>query len=56
MTDDPIYANKVFQRWKNYGYTADDVETEVTKNLHDKYKTFLGMWKKSGREWGKFYS
>ncbi|OWZ01183.1 RxLR effector protein [Phytophthora megakarya] len=50
MADDSIYANKVFTRWKNYGYTADDVASEVTKALHAKYKTFLSMWKKSGRE------
>ncbi|OWZ02851.1 Avirulence (Avh) protein [Phytophthora megakarya] len=52
MKSDPIYANKVFKRWKYYGYTVDDVEEKkVTKALRDKYETFLRLWTRSGWEY-----
>ncbi|OWY98270.1 Avirulence (Avh) protein [Phytophthora megakarya] len=51
MADDSIYANKVFTRWKNRGYTAKDVKSDVTKDLYKKYKTFLRLWTKSGWEY-----
>ncbi|OWZ20376.1 Avirulence (Avh) protein [Phytophthora megakarya] len=52
MKRDPVYANKVYRRWKNYGYTVDDVEKKkVTEELRDKYQTFLSMWTKSGWEY-----
>ncbi|OWY96509.1 Avirulence (Avh) protein [Phytophthora megakarya] len=55
MADNPIYANKVFTRWKNYGYSVKDVdEMKVTTALRDKYETFLRMWKKSGLEYPQY--
>ncbi|GMF46124.1 unnamed protein product [Phytophthora fragariaefolia] len=48
MGKDVNYRSKVFQRWKNYGYTVDGVAKEVPESLLDAYKIFLNKWPNTG--------
>ncbi|EEY60269.1 secreted RxLR effector peptide protein, putative [Phytophthora infestans T30-4] len=52
MGHDISYRDKVFQRWKNYGKSVEDVSDHVPLSLKQAYEIYLGMRKNTGKVFG----
>ncbi|EEY60755.1 secreted RxLR effector peptide protein, putative [Phytophthora infestans T30-4] len=49
MGRDTSYRDKVFQRWKNYGKSVEDVSDHVPSSLTQAFEIYLRMRKNTGK-------